>query len=180
MKQLLQKSTGDGARRATLTAQLADHVLAHGLAGTTLRPLAAAVGTSDRMLVYYFGGRAQLIGAVLEEIAGRMTALLDAAAPPAPLPRQALERALLPLLSQPAIWPFMQVWLEMASLAARGDADCRRVGEGIARGFLAWGAAQLDVADADRDVEATRLLMTVEGAVLLRSLGLGDAVMAAV
>ena len=168
------------AKRTALIGQLADHVLAHGLNGASLRPLAAAVGTSDRMLLYYFGDKAALIGAVLDEIAGRMTALLDAAAPPAPLPRTALQAALMPLLRDPAVWPFMQVWLEMASLAARGDPDCARVGERIARGFVAWGARQLDVAEGEREAEAVRLLLTIEGAVLLTSLGLGEEVGAAI
>ena len=164
------------AKRTALIGQLADHVLAQGLGGASLRPLAAAVGTSDRMLLYYFSDKAALIGAVLDEIAARMTALLDEAAPPAPLPRPALQAALMPLLRDPAVWPFMQVWLEMASLAARGDPDCARVGERIARGFVAWGVRQLDVAEGEREAEAVRLLLTIEGAVLLTSLGLGEEV----
>jgi AcrR family transcriptional regulator len=168
------------AKRTALIGQLADHVLAQGLGGASLRPLAAAVGTSDRMLLYYFSDKAALIGAVLDEIAARMTALLDEAAPPAPLPRPALQAALMPLLRDPAVWPFMQVWLEMASLAARGDPDCARVGERIARGFVAWGARQLDVAEGEREAEAVRLLLTIEGAVLLTSLGLGEEVGAAI
>jgi AcrR family transcriptional regulator len=175
MKRSLQENAAgrDGQRRAALTLRLVDHVLAHGLAGASLRPLAAAAGTSDRMLIYYFGDRATLIAAVLEEVARRMTAVLNAQRASAPLPREVLVARLLPLLFEPAVWPYMQVWLEMASLAARGDADCRRVGESIARGFLAWGAAQIDAPEAERDAEAVRLLMTIEGAVLLKSLGLG-------
>ena len=37
-------------RRALLLGKLADHVLAHGLSASSLRPLAKAAGTSDRML----------------------------------------------------------------------------------------------------------------------------------
>ena len=34
--------------------QLAQYVLEHGLNDASLRPMAAALGTSDRMLLYHF------------------------------------------------------------------------------------------------------------------------------
>jgi len=52
-------------RREDLLDAATDHVLAHGLIGLTLRPLAAAIGTSDRMLVYHFGTRDALVSAVV-------------------------------------------------------------------------------------------------------------------
>ena len=44
-----------GPRRAELLAGATAGAFEHGLAGLSLRPLAKALGTSDRMLVYYFG-----------------------------------------------------------------------------------------------------------------------------
>ena len=44
-----------------------DYVLEHGLIGLSLRPLAAALGTSDRMLLYHFGTKDDLVAAVLRE-----------------------------------------------------------------------------------------------------------------
>jgi len=41
-------------RREDLLDRVTDHVLEHGLIGLTLRPVAAAIGTSDRMLIYHF------------------------------------------------------------------------------------------------------------------------------
>ena len=166
--------TRENLRKAVLVERLADHVLARGLGGASLRPLAAAVGTSDRMLLYYFPDKASLIAAVLGEIATRMTALLAAHVAPTPLPRSALEARLLPLLLDDVAWPYMALWLEIASLAARGDPAFREVGERIGRGFLAWGAAQLDNSE-----DAGLLMMTIEGAVLLKSLGMEDVVRSA-
>jgi AcrR family transcriptional regulator len=48
-------------RREELTEGALDYVLAHGLIGLSLRPLAAALGTSDRMLIYHFGSKDRLI-----------------------------------------------------------------------------------------------------------------------
>jgi AcrR family transcriptional regulator len=44
-------------RLSLLLDRLADYVLAHGLTASSLRPLARAAGTSDRMLLYYFADK---------------------------------------------------------------------------------------------------------------------------
>jgi AcrR family transcriptional regulator len=54
-----------GNQRDELLERVTDHVLAHGLIGLSLRPVAAAVGTSDRMLIYHFGSRDALVSAVV-------------------------------------------------------------------------------------------------------------------
>lgn len=160
-------------RRAELIERMTDHVLAHGLGSASLRPLAAAVGTSDRMLLYYFPDKAALVSAVLEHAAARMTGLLDAHRLPEPLSPAALHDHLIPFVLDDAAQPFMQLWLEIASLAARGDPTCRRVGEAIARGFLAWVFDQIAPGDEDaRRGAAIEVLIRIEGAVLLNSLGL--------
>jgi AcrR family transcriptional regulator len=162
-------------RRTALLDKLADHVLAHGLSASSLRPLAKAAGTSDRMLLYYFPDKGALIAAVLEVVAARMVLLLDARRAAGPLPFDALRHQLLDIVFADDFWPYMRLWLEMASLAALGDPVFRMVGEQLGRGFLAWGSAQLDSAnDAVREVEAARLLVAIEGTLLLRSVGLAD------
>jgi AcrR family transcriptional regulator len=161
-------------RKAALIAQLTDHVLAQGLGGASLRPLAAAAGTSDRMLLYYFADKPALIAAVLQEVAARMIGLLELQRSDQPVSAAVLEARMLPLVLDPAVWPFMQLWLEIAALAARGDETCAVVGNGIAEGFVAWLDSQLAIADpAERSRAALQLLMKIEGGVLLKSLGLG-------
>ncbi len=160
-------------RRAILLDRLADHVLEHGLAAASLRPLARAAGTSDRMLIYYFADKDALIAATLEHVAVRLAPRLAAATAPAPLSPDALRARLAHVVLDAALWPFMRLWLEIASRAAHGDAVYRTVGGEIARGFLTWIEAQLDSPVAARD--AAHLLATIEGIVLLKSLGLDDA-----
>jgi AcrR family transcriptional regulator len=52
-------------RREELAALATDYALEHGLIGLSLRPLAAAVGTSDRMLLYHFSGKDDLVATLL-------------------------------------------------------------------------------------------------------------------
>lgn len=46
------------------------HIVEHGLSDSALRQLATLAGTSHRMLIYYFGSRDGLLGAVLHELRG--------------------------------------------------------------------------------------------------------------
>ena len=48
----------------------------HGIASLSLRPLAAALGTSSRMLVHYFGSKEELIGQTLAAARPDIPALL--------------------------------------------------------------------------------------------------------
>jgi AcrR family transcriptional regulator len=79
------------SRREQLLDQVTDHVLEHGLIGLTLRPVAAAIGTSDRMLIYHFGGRDALVSAVVGRANARATAAVEAM-PRAPSVRSAVNR----------------------------------------------------------------------------------------
>jgi AcrR family transcriptional regulator len=79
------------SRHEELLDQVTDHVLEHGLIGLTLRPLAAAIGTSDRMLIYHFGNRDALVSAVVANAGDRSVACVDAL-PGAPSVRSAVNR----------------------------------------------------------------------------------------
>ena len=52
-------------RREELTERATDYALEHGLVGLSLRPLAESLGTSDRMLLYHFGDKDNLVTAIL-------------------------------------------------------------------------------------------------------------------
>lgn len=56
----------DLERRRILLAGAFAHISDHGLAKVSLRPLARALGTSDRMLLHHFGSKDQLLTQVLE------------------------------------------------------------------------------------------------------------------
>jgi AcrR family transcriptional regulator len=58
----------DPAIRAELAQKAVEYVLANGIADLSLRPLADAIGTSARMLIYHFGSREGLMRAILEGV----------------------------------------------------------------------------------------------------------------
>jgi AcrR family transcriptional regulator len=163
-------------RREAAIERMVDHVLAHGLAGASLRPLAKAAGTSDRMLLYYFADKDELIAAVLERLAARLTPILEGALPEgARVSPDALFATVVPAMRSLGLEPFMRVWLELAAGASAGNAVYARIGGAIAGGFHAWIADHLAIDDpAVRAAAAARLLGAADGLLLLDALGRAD------
>lgn len=162
-------------RRAAAIEAMADHVLAAGLPGASLRPLAAAAGTSDRMLLYYFTDKDELIGHVLARLAERLAAMLDSALPTGTrLPEPALRAALWKGIRAPEVQPYIRVLLDLAAAAARGQEPQRRIGGEIADFFLRWAIERLDAPAAELESRAAALFAMIEGAVLTDALGRPD------
>lgn len=158
-------------RRHDLTERMADFVLAHGLGAASLRPLAAAVGVSDRMLLYYFTDKSTAIAASLDTLGRRLSQTLASRTTRKPLPMGRLRTKLVRLVQEDALWPYMCLWLDLAALAARGDADCRATGQTFTRTLSSWIEAQLETHDP---ADAARLLVQIKGAVVGKALGLRD------
>ena len=160
-------------RRNAAIERMADHLLLEGLGAATLRPLAAAAGTSDRMLLYYFTDREEIVSATLHRIAERMLAQLNQAVPPGiPRPLHVLLAEVRAVLSSSSIKPFMNVWLDLAAGAARRFQPHRRIAGEIADGFLAWIMSRLQPeAGSDQAASAALFMALVEGLYILENLG---------
>jgi AcrR family transcriptional regulator len=158
-------------RRAELLERLADHMLAHGLHGTSLRPLAAAVGTSDRMLLHYFADKEALLTASLTVVSQRLIDMLEAARA-APLPFDALLGLLSGMVKDPRVQPYMRLWLELLPLAAGGQEPFRTTARHISATLRGWiaGALQVDQ-EEEREPLAALTLTIVEGFVMFDALG---------
>ncbi|MGX1887134.1 TetR/AcrR family transcriptional regulator [Streptomyces sp. NPDC055287] len=61
----------DLGKREDLLRRVREYVIHNGLADLSLRPLAKALGTSDRMLLYYFGSKDRLVAEALAQDEGR-------------------------------------------------------------------------------------------------------------
>lgn len=69
-----------GESRWRLLAAAIGYYAQHGVRDTSLRTLAAAIGTSQRMLHYHFGSREDLLAAVVEAVVAGDSARVDALA----------------------------------------------------------------------------------------------------
>jgi AcrR family transcriptional regulator len=162
-------------RRNAAIDRMANHLLREGLPGASLRPLAIAAGTSDRMLLYYFANKDEILSATLEHVALRLAGLLDEIVPSTTrLSFGTLLSELWAATGSPTLQPFMRLWLDLAGSAARGLEPHRATSGHIADGFLAWIASRLDVPEADRAGSAAALLAVIEGLVVLDAVGRHD------
>ena len=59
-------------RKQELLDKLVDYLVKHGVADVSLRPMAAAVGTSARLLIFHFGSKERLLTEVLELMQARL------------------------------------------------------------------------------------------------------------
>jgi AcrR family transcriptional regulator len=66
----------DPERRAELLSRAVDYIHEHGLAELSLRPLAAAMDTSARMLIYHFGSKEDLVTEALDGVRRRQQAAM--------------------------------------------------------------------------------------------------------
>lgn len=74
-----RRGNPDGARRAELLDRLVAYSATHGLSDVSLRPLAAAVGSSPRVLLYFFGSKADLVRDVHRHARQEQLRVLDEA-----------------------------------------------------------------------------------------------------
>jgi AcrR family transcriptional regulator len=74
---MAQPTAAPSARRAELLDAAYREVLAHGLADMSLRPLATAIGSSPRVLLFLFGSKDGLVRALLARARADELVLLD-------------------------------------------------------------------------------------------------------
>jgi len=67
----------DPAKRAELLNEVIGYLQANGVADMSLAPMADALGTSKRMLLYYFGDRGELLAQALHASRPDVTGMFD-------------------------------------------------------------------------------------------------------
>ena len=68
--------TADETRRAELLDRAVDYVCRHGLAELSLRPLAKAIGSSPRVLLYYFESKEAMVVEIVRRGRARQRAMM--------------------------------------------------------------------------------------------------------
>jgi AcrR family transcriptional regulator len=158
--------------RASLLPLLAAHVLDHGIAGLTLRPLARAVGTSDRMLLYHFGTKEKLLAELLDHISASFVTALEAILPRGRLAnRVACLEALGVATRGDRFRPYLALWWQLVAGAAQGDPTARAAAGAIMDRLLCRVEELLPIADPAPGGAARQILALIEGAQMLDAVG---------
>jgi AcrR family transcriptional regulator len=152
---------------------------ADGLHRLTYGRVAQRLGTSDRMVVYYFPTKADLIGAVLLELGLRLQQSLAPAVAAPCADHLALLRALWPHLARPEVDPVFALFFEAIGLAAARSAPYRDLVPLLVEGWIAWAADALTDTRHTRRAEAQTAVAVIDGLLLLRQIAGPDAATAA-
>lgn len=126
----------DLERRQELLDAVVKEFATGGIGDRSLRDVAAAVGTSHRMLLHHFGSRNELLLAIVEEVERRQMALL----PELPKePAQAIA-AMWADLRRPELRPFERLFFECYARGVQGEQPFDRMLPGAVEVWLAHGA----------------------------------------
>ena len=109
--------------RERLLAAAVDYVAEHGLADMSLRQLAAALGTSHRMLIYHFGSKQGLLVEVIRTVESRQRGIMAAMAEESAASGESAGAGLRRMwdqLADPANWPHERLFFEIYGQALQG------------------------------------------------------------
>lgn len=161
--------------RERLLAGAVDYVAEHGVGELSLRPLAAALGTSHRMLIYHFGSKEGLLVEVVREVERRQretfTQIDVAGATPSEATRRMWHR-----LADPSLWPHERLFFEMYGQALQGRPGTEALLEGIIDSWVETGTAMAVQMGIPAEVARAqaRLGVAVIRGLLLDLLATGD------
>jgi AcrR family transcriptional regulator len=165
------ESMTDLQARDRLLAAAVDHALDAGIADLSLRELAAAIGTSHRMLLYHFGSREGLLVAVANAVEDRERALaLEAGT------SEADARRFFRRVTDPKFGPQERLFFELYSHALLGRPGTEAFLDRVVESWIAPIAERLIAGGADkRDARAeARLQVAVVRGLILDLLATGD------
>jgi AcrR family transcriptional regulator len=167
------------ARRTELLEKCYQYALAHGLGDVSLRPLAAAVGSSPRVLLYLFGSKEGLVRELLDRARVDELALLATMRAEADRPAGLADAAerIWNWLAAPGHRGLLTLWLEAYSRSLIDtDGPWSGFAETAVADWLAILAESVPVAQrrsASGQVKRTLTLAVLRGA-LLDLLATGD------
>ncbi|MCX5213717.1 TetR/AcrR family transcriptional regulator [Kitasatospora sp. NBC_00240] len=164
----------DPARRERTLARATDYVLGHGLAGLSLRPLAAALDTSPRMLLYDFGSKQELVAAVLAEARRRGATRLAANLPSEAASPEERLRGIWAWISAPERAAFVRLFFEVHADGLAHPENYPDRAEAITDWFDTLGATFRDIADGADDTVTPTLVMAVIRGLLFDLTNTGD------
>jgi AcrR family transcriptional regulator len=117
-----------------------DYVAANGIGELTLRGLAAAIGTSHRMLIHHFGSKEGLWLAIVQEVEQRQREILDEILPGPDESIAETMRTWWRHISDPSLWPNERLFFELYGQALQGRAHTTEMLDDIVDSWVRPGA----------------------------------------
>lgn len=159
------KHTRDDILAGALATAFAD-----GLSRLTFGRVASRLGISDRIVVYYFPSKDDLVRAVLGAVAQRLQHALARAFTTRAADHTALVRAAWPIVAHRDADAVFALFFEANGLAASGREPYVSVVPELVDAWITWTATQLEGTARERRAEAETAIALLDGLLLLRQL----------
>ncbi|MEY3806756.1 MAG: hypothetical protein RIR69_1568 [Actinomycetota bacterium] len=155
--------------RDDMVAAIANVTLRDGVSKLTFRNVAEELGTSDRMVVYYFPAKEDLVLAAVAALSSRMQLLLEEAfGNDRRSPDELIESAW-PVLKKKNADRIFRVFLELVGLSVSGIGPYDRITHNILDEWADWLAERVDAPNQpERRRLALGVIARVDGLLLLR------------
>jgi AcrR family transcriptional regulator len=165
-----------GDARERLLDRVVDFVAERGVTDLSLRELAAAIGSSHRMLLHHFGSREGLLVAVIETVEARQREQLAEFVPAADEDPVAAAKRWWRHISDPSLWPLERLFFEIYGQALQDRPGARELLDGIVDSWVEPAAALYEAQGFDRERarNRARLGVAVTRGMLLDLLATGD------
>lgn len=126
----------DKTPKRRLLEQAIEYVAANGMSDVSLRGLAAALGTSHRMLIFHFGSKEGLWVEIVQAVEQRQRELLGEILPDPSQPLADAMRAWWKHISDPSLWPNERLFYELYGQALQGRAHTTALLDGVVENWL--------------------------------------------
>lgn len=154
-------------KKKEIIERIVEYLWINGLSETGLRRLANVSDTSDRMLIYYFGRKDELLDIALGTIASNLTQQLDSIFDEKKYSAEILLSHLTTLMMDDAFEPAIQLWFELVGLAARKKEPFLANACIFAENWIKWIELRLDEPETK---VAEDLYAHLEGRLMLKLL----------
>ena len=126
----------DASPKQRLLDAAIEYVSANGISDVSLRTLAAALGTSHRMLIFHFGSKEQLWVEIVKTVEQRQREVLRDILPDPAFPVGESMRVWWKHISDPTLWPNERLFFEIYGQALQGRQHTVQLLDGIVDDWL--------------------------------------------
>jgi AcrR family transcriptional regulator len=159
------RHTKEEILNGALTVALED-----GLSQLTYGRVAKQLGISDRVVVYYFPSKEDLVGEVLLGVGIQLQQALEPAFRSPAKDHLQLVKAAWPVMAREEADAVFSLFLEATGLAASGREPYRTLVPQLVDAWITWAADYLQGTPARRRTEAETAIALLDGLLLLRQM----------